>query len=313
VDIRIDPAASRRYLRALVEGMKTAPAGADPHRIAGMAGPREVPPPRQGRGAPPPEAAASELQAAGISPSVAQPETMKELRIAALSASLAQQEGRPEEAIQQQIKARDVAERAGMMKEATLMQLMLGGYLLQSGGSAQALGVFDEAAKRSKALGMVELEVQSHMARGGALLMLGRPLDSARAYGVGAQVAEGSPSKSLAVECYRMVGQILLANGHESEAATAWQRALHIAEGAPPVERVASSAPIAARELAALYRRHGLGAQADALENEVKRWEAEVPPPPGENVAPAAGATNGGAPTNGGPNGANGANGGAHA
>jgi tetratricopeptide (TPR) repeat protein len=302
VDIRIDPGAMRSYLRAVVEGLKTAPTGADPHRVAGMAGPREAPPARPGRVAPAPETATAELQSAGVSPAFAQPEVMKNLRVEALSASLALQEGRGEEAVQHQIRARDVAENAGMLREATLMQLMLGGYLLQSGGPGPALNVFTEAAKRAKSLGLVELEAQSQMAIGGTLLMGGRPFEAAQAYTTGAVAADKSPSKLLAIECYRMVGQILLANGQPSEAAAAWQRALAVAEGAPKVERIASSAPLAAKDLATMYRSHGLTAQANALDEQVKRWESEVPAAP---ETPSDGATNAANGSASAPNGSN--------
>jgi hypothetical protein len=295
VDIRIDPAATRQYLRAIVEGMKSAPAGADPLRVAGMAGPREAPPPRVNQAtAPAPEVSAPELQAAGVAPAFARPEVMKDLRVEALSASLAFQEGRAQDAVQHQLRARDVAEAAGLAREAALMQLMLGGYLLQAGGSAQALSAFDDAARRAKAGGFVDLETQSQMAKGGVLLMLGRPLDAGAAYVAGGQLAEQGGAKSLAIECYRMVGQVFLSQGQETQAATAFQRALAIAEGAPKEERLASSATVAAGDLASVYRRHGLTAQADALDEQIKRWQTDLPAPPeAVSAAPVTNGTNG--------------------
>jgi tetratricopeptide (TPR) repeat protein len=241
-----------------------------------MAGPREAPPRRWNRAALPPEQAAAELQGVGMNPGFASPDAMQALRIEALSASLAQQEGRPQDAIQHQLRAKEVAENAGLKREATLMQLMLGSYLLQSAGPLQALGIFDQVAKRAKTEGHADLEVQSHMSRGGALLMAQRPFEAAQAYREGAVVAEQQPSKALAIECNRMIGQILLGTGNEKEAAAAWQRALAFAEGADPLERGTTSAPVAARDLAALYRRHGLDQQADALEAQIQRWESEA-------------------------------------
>jgi tetratricopeptide (TPR) repeat protein len=276
VDLELDAGASKVFLAKILRGMKTAPPGADPQRVAGMAGPREAPPPRRNRAAPPPDQAAAELQGVGVNPGFASPDAMQALRIEALSASLAHQEGRPQDAIQHQLRAKEVAENAGLTREATLMQLMLGSYLLQSAGPAQALGVFDQVAKRAKAEGYADLEVQSHMSRGGALLMSQRPFEAAQAYREGAVVAEQQPSKALAIECNRMIGQILLGTGNEKEAAAAWQRALALAEGADPLERGTSSAPVAARDLAALYRRHGLHQQADALDAQIQRWETEA-------------------------------------
>jgi tetratricopeptide (TPR) repeat protein len=276
VDIRIDPLASRSFLAALVDGMKTAPSGADPHRTAGMAGPREAPPLRPGQAVLDKGAAGAELAAAGMNPALADPDVMKTLKVEALSANLAMQEGKPQVAVEHQVRARDTAEAAGLLRESTLMQLMLGGYLLQGGGVPHALRVFEEATGRAKALGFTDLEVQAQMATGGTLLMSQRPLDAARAYATGGASAEAAGQTALAIECYRTVGQILLANGSEKEAATAWQRALALAEGAPKEQRISTSAPVAARDLAALYRRHGLEPQARALEEQVQRWEAEV-------------------------------------
>jgi hypothetical protein len=285
VDIRVDGTDTRRFLAKLVNGMKTAPVGAEPIRIAGMAGPKEAPPPRAGKVAPPPELAAQELQAAGLNGSLAQAEVVKALRIETMSANLALQEGRTGDAVQHQTQARDVAERAGLKREATLFNLMLGGYLLQGGATPQAQVVFDDTAKRANADGFADLEAQSHMARGGVFMMNQRPFDAARAYQQGGAVAETLPSKLLAIECYRTVGSILMGAGAENEAAVAWQKAIALAEAGDPLERVASSAPLAAKDLAALYRKNGLNGQASALEAQVKRWEAEVPKPPAEDGA----------------------------
>ena len=282
VDIRLDPADSRKFLGRMLNGMKTAPADADSIRIAGMAGPREAPPPRAGKAAPSPELAAQELQALGLNGSLARAEVVKALRVETMSASLALQEGRPADAVRHQTEARDVAERAGLKREATLFNLMLGGYLLQGGAPQQAHVVFDETAQRANKEGFADLEAQSHMARGGVLMLERKPYDAAQAYRQGAIVAETQPSKMLAIECYRTVGQILMSLGNETEATTAWLRAIALAEAADPLERVASSAPIASKDLAAYYRKRGLPADANALDEQVKRWEQAVPKPPPE-------------------------------
>jgi len=288
VDIRLDPADSRKFLHRLLEGMKSAPPGAEPIRIAGMAGPKEAPPPRAGKVAPSPELAAQELEAAGLNGALAQAEVVKALRVETMSASLALQEGRASDAVRHQTQARDVAEHAGLKREATLFNLMLGGYLLQGGAPQQAHIVFDETAERAKVEGFTDLEAQSHMARGGVLMLERKPYDAAQAYRQGALVAETQPSKMLAIECYRTVGQILIGLGHENEATSAWLRAIALAEAADPLERVASSAPIAAKDLAAVYRKNGLHSDARALDEQVKRWEQAVPKPP---PAPAEGAS----------------------
>ena len=274
VDIRVDPKASQQMLRVMVAGMRSAPRGADGYRMAGMAGPKEAPPPRRKAQPAAPAVAAEELQQAGANPVLAQPEVMQALRVEALSASLAMSEGRPQEAVQFQVKARDIADRAGLVRETTLMDLMLGGYLVQGGALGPALDVFRRSATRARELALPDLEAQAQMATGGVLLANGRPFDAAEAYAAGARAAEPLPSKSIAIECNRMIGQILLAQGREAEAVTAWQRALQLADAAPKEERALSSAPVAAKDLAAVYRRHGLSAQADSLEAQIAAWQA---------------------------------------
>lgn len=291
VDIRIDPRANVDLLRTMVAGMRSAPRGADGYRMAGMAGPREAPPPRKGTSAAAPARVAEELTEAGANPALADAQVMQALRVEALSASLAMAEGRAQDAVQFQGNARDIAERAGLVREAALMNLMLGGYLVQGGALAAALDVFRRSATRAREAGLPDLEAQSQMAVAGVLLANNRPFDAADAYAAGARAAEVLPSKSLAIECNRMIGQILLAQGREAEAATAWQRALSLAENAPKEERALSSAPIAAKELAAMYRRHGLVVQAESLEAQLASWQAAADTtietvPPTEGPAP---------------------------
>lgn len=275
VDIRVDPSASREMLRAMVAGMRTAPRDADGYRLAGMAGPKCAPPQRRGKSRPPEAEAAAQLSAAGVNPALAS-DAMQALRVEALSASLALQDGRPQEAVQFQVKARDLAQQAGLAREATLMDLMLGSYLLQGGAVRPALEVFQRVAQRAHELALLDLEAQAQMAAGGALLMLQRAFEAADVYTRGAQVAEAQGSKTIAIECYRMVGQILLGQGRETEAATAWNRALVVANAAPVEERVLSSAPLAAKDLAMVYRRHGMYAQAGALDAQIASWQANA-------------------------------------
>jgi tetratricopeptide (TPR) repeat protein len=284
VDVHVAPNTSKLLLTRLLAGMKTAPPGAEPLRVAGAAGPREAPPPRKGRSAPPPEVAAEELRKLGVNPAFGDPEVMKALRIETLSASLAQEDGRPQEAIAHQIRARDVAEQAGLKREATLFHLMLGGYVLQGGREAapQALRIFDESAARAKAEGFTDLGAQSHMARGSVFLLMQRPLDAARAYGEGGAVGETQPSKVLAIECYRMMGKTFLDLGHQGQAVAAWQRAISVVDSAPPTERSSSSGLMVASNLAAIYRGSGLHREADELDAKVASWSAAAPKAPSD-------------------------------
>jgi hypothetical protein len=285
VDARVDGGAMTNVTRVMLAGMKTAPKGADPSRLAGMAGPKEAPPPRINRTVPTPEVAAKELSAVGVAPGLGDPEAMQALRIQLLSASLAQQEGRRDDAIRAQREARDLAEKSGLIRESILLDLMLGAHLVQANAYGPALTAFDRVIERSRAAAIPELTSQALMAKGGVLLVQQKPHDAAAVYTEGAKVAEAAKARPFAIECYRMVGQILSSLGNEPEAGTAFHRALAVAKGGEPLDRRTSSAPVAARDLAAIYRKSGLTTQADSLEAEAEKWQAEVPdvPVPGSS------------------------------
>jgi tetratricopeptide (TPR) repeat protein len=286
VDARVDPAASTSLTRAMLAGIESAPKGADPARIAGMAGPKEAPPPRVDRTLPSPETAAEELSSVGVAPGLGDPDAMQALRVKLMSASLAQQEGRKDDAIRAQREARDLAERAGLARESILLDLMLGAHLVQAGGYATALQTFDRVIERARTASMPQLEAQALMAKGGVLLVQQRPHDAAAVYTSGARVAEAANARPFAIECFRMVGQILASLGNEAEAGTAFHRALAVAKSGEPLDRATSSAPVAARDLAAIYRKSGLTAQAASLEAEAEKWQAEVPEVPAPDAAP---------------------------
>lgn len=274
-----DAAAIGATLDALLSGMKSAPPSAEGHRLAGMAGPREAPPPRKRQ----PSAAGgqaraqAELAPAGLA-GVADGERMHQLRIAVLEAARAFEQGRPSEGIQAQIAARDLAVQAGLLDNAALIELSLGAYLLQAGASEQALSVIDQARVRAEQAKAPEVVAQAHLSKGGALLVLQRPHDAVEAYLAGGRAIENEEGVTslLAVECYRLAGQLSLGLKRPEAAVSAFGQAIAIATGAPPDERAASSAPMAARDLAALYREQGMRERAEALEKQADEWEAAV-------------------------------------
>jgi hypothetical protein len=71
----------------------------------------------------------------------------------------------------------------------------------------------------------------------------------------------------------------------EQQAIAVWQRALEIADGVPAKDRAATSAPEVARALATVCRKHGLRAQADALDAQAAKLE-EPPPEAAAGGAP---------------------------
>jgi tetratricopeptide (TPR) repeat protein len=283
VDVRVDGAQSRATLTAMIAGMKSAPPGADAHRSAGMAGPRQPPPPRV-RTASDAAVAQQALTAAGVPAAFGDQAVMQQLRVATLEAALAFQSGRPADAVRSQVQARDICVQAGLTKESLVMELVLASYLLQAGSPDQCVQVLDRVIPNAEAAGVPELVAQAHMARGGALLSQRRGLDAAEAYGKAGRAAEPLESPLLAIEAYRMMGQLLLQANQEQQAAAAFQHALQLASKASPHERARSSAPIAARDLAAVYRKFNMFAQASTLEAQATQWESEASPADGNGA-----------------------------
>jgi hypothetical protein len=114
------------------------------------------------------------------------------------------------------------------------------------------------------------------MARGGTLLSVQKAFEAAQAYTRAGELAEQHSLNVFAIESFRMVGQIMLQQQQEQPAAAAWLRAIKIANKTPADERAGSSATAAAHELAGVYRRAGVVAQAQSLEEQAKQWDAEA-------------------------------------
>jgi tetratricopeptide (TPR) repeat protein len=287
-DGRVDARAAAAGLSAMVAGMASAPAGASAARAAGLAGPREAPPTR--RNAPPvptAEQQSAALAEVGLPPAYGDPVLMQQVRVAVMTAAHELAGGRVAEAVRLQREARDLCERAGLAREATLFEIVMGSYALQGGAPEQAIQAFASAAARAVAAGLSELAAQAHLARGGALLMRQRPADAAIAYAEAGHLASAK-LPAIAIEGYRMAGTLLLSLHQEQAAVAIWRRALAVADEAPSAERAATTAPEVARALAAVCRRRGLRAQADALEAQAERLEQ--PPAAAESVETAIGA-----------------------
>jgi tetratricopeptide (TPR) repeat protein len=283
VDATPDPKAALQLLNGLIAGMKAAPAGCGAQRLSGMPGPADAPPRRKGQAPDNPSAALDKLSDNGLA-GLADAPLMQHLRIVTLEAASAFADGDPSSGIRHQTDARDLCVEAGLLELASVFELSLGAHLLQAGAPEQSLTVFDQAAERARSAGAPQVVVQALMARAGALMLLQRPLDAAAAYASGGAFAAehaGVPAL-LTIECWRMQGQIFMGLGRQDDATQALRRALAVATDAPTVERVGSSAPLAARDLAALYASHGLSAQSNALLEQAERWDAELP-----EVAPA--------------------------
>ncbi len=273
-DGRIDGRAVKDAMAAMVAAMAASPPGADAARAAGMAGPREAPP-RRLKAPPPltPEQRERAMAEVGLAPAYAEPDVMQKMRVAVMQAAEAMGDGRAADAVRLQREARDLALQARLVREPVLFEIMMGAYALQGGAAEHAVGAFDSAARRAEEWQLAELGAQAWLAKAGALLTLKNPEQAAVAYAEAGRVA-GAQAPPLAIEGYRMSGTLLASLRREQQAIAVWQRALEIAGAMPPKDRQATTAPDVARALAAVCRKHGLRAQADALEAQATAMEA---------------------------------------
>jgi tetratricopeptide (TPR) repeat protein len=275
VDARIDDAGLRTEMNARLEAMRRAPAGATGAQLVGAAGPAVAPPARIRHARPlPPAEREARAREIGVPTMLLDPASMHELRVLVMSATLAMRDGRVAEGTAAQREARDFCARNGLTKEAVVNELVLAGYVMQGGAHERALEVFREAQERAERGGLGDLAVQARLAIGSCLLVLRRVDEAAVAYAEAGRRGVAVGATVLAIEAFRMCGQLRASQGHLEQAATAFREALAVADVAGDAVRSASSAPLAARALAALCRTHGLMVQADALEAQADAMES---------------------------------------
>ncbi|WP_342381548.1 hypothetical protein NVS55_18150 [Myxococcus stipitatus] len=267
VDARPDEGQLREDMATMLAGMAAAPAGVTGAQVVGAAGPRGVSPPAKKTQArlsgEQRESLARELK---MAPALFDPSFQQALRLKVFAAAHAMREGKSTEAIKGQREARDLCLDAGLNREAVILELVLGGYVLQAKQAPLALEVFCDARKRAEAHELAELAVQAQLSAASTLLMLQRFESAALAYAEAGKLGLVASQPLLAIEGYRMCGQVLARAGNVAEATAAWRKALEVTRSATADERTASSAPEVARQLAALCRKHGLKAQAESLE-----------------------------------------------
>lgn len=292
VDARVDDQRLADEAKARLEAMKSAPSGAGGARLIGAAGPDIAPPQRRGQPtALTREQAIEKARELGIPAAYLQPDVMQRLNLMLLSAALAAREKKLPEAVRYQREARDFCTAEGMHRESVINELILGSYVLQGGSTDRALDIYRDARRRADEHSLNEQSVQAQLAVGACLFVLKRLDEAALAYADAGNIGLEKKSIPLAIEAFRMSGQIAATRGHLEQAGTAFRRALAAAEG-HPAEAGSSSAPEAARELAALCRKHGMTAQADSLELQAAAMEAAAIQPPEPVVeAPAAAST----------------------
>lgn len=239
--------------------------GSTPTPLGG-AGPKGiVPPPRPGKIAADPSLIKATLEAADKPSSLVHPS--QALMVAAAARAIdAVREARVKDAIAAQLEAYRFAQQAGLVVEATIMQLVLAGYQVQAGERAGALRTFREAGDNAERAGRHDLTAQALFGVGSLELQARHTSDAARAYELAAASAIKAQLPPLAIEAHRLAGQVYLEQGREALALEQWQAALRLGGEAPKEIVQATGIREVARALAALYRGWGREAEARSVE-----------------------------------------------
>lgn len=269
----VDEAEAQRDLARMLDAAEAAPPDVVGPARVGAAWPRGVSPPLRPRHPPAdPGSVDALLEREGISLPLAGARGGELARLV-LRGAQAMRRGQPVEAVQQQARARDLCAQAGMAREATIMELVLGGYLVAAGDAGRAARAYDAARERAERAGLPDLGAQAQLALGALHVRAGEPADAAAAYARAAALARQSGSAIVTIEALRLAGQAQLDLGNADEAARIWGAALEAADAADPAEVRASSAAEVARALAALLRKRGLKDAAARLEERSRALE----------------------------------------
>lgn len=246
-------------------------AAASPRRWrAPGAMPDVLPPARVGRQ--PIAPSDEELVAAGLSPKFVNGggEAMKKL---VLGAALAMRQGKMADALTLQARAAAHCGEMNMPREQIINLHVLGGYALAAGQMERTRKIYGEAGELARKHALVEAQAQSELALGMLESTNRRPAEAAVHYSAAARLAETAKIEPLAIECWRMAGQLALDSNLEQSAAECWKRALTVAGMLDPALAQLTSAAEVARALAAVCRKRGLVAQAQALEQQSQKLD----------------------------------------
>lgn len=271
-EYRVDDAEQARDLAAMLKP-------SDPARF-GTAFPPGVTPPRRVDDPPPLplEQRNAALAAAGISPALL--DVAPHIRSKVLGAALAMKQGQGQVALAQQREARDLCAAAGLTELTAITTIALASYMSGLGQRGAAKQEVGQAITLARANAQPRVESQGHLALG---LLHGLDHDHAaalRSYVDAATTAEAAKEPTLAIESWRMAGQHAAQIGQDEQAAQAFREALRVATGVPVEQQGSTSAPEAARQLAALCERHGMTAQAASLYDQADAMEAAAKPAP---------------------------------
>ncbi len=204
-------------------------------------------------------------------------ERRREIGRLSLGAALASGRGRGAEAVAAQRGARDLAAEAGWTGDAVTLELALGGHLVAAGATREAELSFLRAIETARASGMHDKAATAGFGLAATRTVRGERHTALVAYADAALAAERSGSSMLAIEGSRLAGQAALELRMEPQAITFLAKAVGLAEAAP-VGVGLSSAAVAARTLAAICRKRGLGERAAALDAAAARFGEHAQP-----------------------------------
>lgn len=245
--------------------------------MAGAAWPRGVlPPQRPSEPMPTDEQrldAEIELAAAGA-PVGLVGEAGARLQQYVLAAAIAMKTGDGETALSYQQEAFRIASAGQGHREALLMGMVLAGYELALGREDASEQTYRGVVDRAEVGGFALERAQAGLALALIASRRGLHTEAAREYGEAANAALRAGAVALAIECWRLAGHMASEAGLRERAAECWQRAIDLAEEGDVSVARASSAPLAARQLAERLRARGQSAQALSLEHQANRIEA---------------------------------------
>jgi len=178
--------------------------------------------------------------------------------------------------VEHQARARDICVEAGLPRETTLMQLVLGAYLVAANDMRLAAKTYGDASTYGEQNGLKDLAAQAELALGALHLRERHHEEAYVAYLRAANLAKDAGMNLIAIEALRLAGQIRAEAGNEEKAMELWAKAIEIAENVPPAEARASSAAEAARGIAMIGRKRGLGEQARRFEEKSRELSGEV-------------------------------------
>lgn len=273
VECRVDELEARRELRASIEAAESAVPGAPGPARTGAAWPRGVAPPSRR-----PRTPLGAEQRAALAASLGVPGGLLDPGLAALRpmllrGALSLREGDAMAAVEQQRRAVAHAQGLGLERESLVMELVLVTYMLQAGHAREAEELCLSIARRAEAGGFHDVAAQARMTAGSLRLVARDPEQAAVYYGQAGQGARDAGELPLAIEGYRMAGELRLDAGDQPQARRLLLEALDLGKQLPPGQARQTTAPLAGRQLAAVFRSLGLAHDAARLEAEAARLE----------------------------------------